>query len=253
MDRQIKIKSKKASFTLEAAVVIPLVTGFFVVLLMFFRILQIQTQVQEALVMAGRKTAVMATDCGGTWEFVNAQLQFRKCMEDMDLISQYVQGGSSGIVLESIGAEDEFITLRASYRVQMPVSFFYIKGILIRQAGSIRKWTGSATGSGLSDGDWVYVTPDGEAYHNTKSCRYLDLSIKSFKMAEIKDLRNKDGEKYRMCDGCVAEISGDFWCYVTDYGECYHADLRCSGLKRTVYRIRRYDTGGRKGCSKCVK
>ena len=63
VDRQIKIKSQKASFTLEAAVVIPLVTGFFVVLLMFFRILQIQTQVQEALVMAGRKTAVMATDC----------------------------------------------------------------------------------------------------------------------------------------------------------------------------------------------
>lgn len=247
------MKLQKASFTLEAAVVIPLVTGFLVVLLMFFRILQIQTLVQEAIVTAGRKTAVMAADSGETWEFVNAQLQFRKCMEDSELITRYVQGGSSGILLEPFGTEREFINMRASYRVQMPVSFFYIKGVLIRQAGSVRKWTGSAKGGVLSDEDWVYVTPDGEAYHSTKRCRYLDLSIKSFKTAEIRELRNKDGEKYRMCDWCVAEISDDSWCYVTDYGQCYHQNLRCSGLKRTIYRIRRSDTGGRKGCSKCAK
>ena len=42
----------KASYTLEAAVIIPMVAGFFAVLLLFFRILQIETQVQEALVLS---------------------------------------------------------------------------------------------------------------------------------------------------------------------------------------------------------
>ena len=39
----------KGSYTLEAAVIIPVAAVFFLTLLFFFRVLQIQTEVQEAL------------------------------------------------------------------------------------------------------------------------------------------------------------------------------------------------------------
>lgn len=39
--------------------------------------------------------------------------------------------------------------------------------------------------------------------------------------------------------------------YVTDYGTCYHSDLACSGLKRTIYLILLEETGGKRACGKC--
>ena len=40
----------KGSYTLEAAVILPMMAGFFVAILFFFRVLQIQTGVQEATI-----------------------------------------------------------------------------------------------------------------------------------------------------------------------------------------------------------
>ena len=51
----------KGSYTLEAAVIFPLVAGFLVSILFFFRVLQIGTSVQCALTYAGRMTAVEAS------------------------------------------------------------------------------------------------------------------------------------------------------------------------------------------------
>ena len=48
----------KGSYTLEAAVVIPLVAAYLVTVLSFFIILNIQCAVDEALLYTGRKTAV---------------------------------------------------------------------------------------------------------------------------------------------------------------------------------------------------
>ena len=48
----------KGSYTLEAAVIIPVAAVFFLTLLFFFRVLQIQTEVQEALNYASRKQHV---------------------------------------------------------------------------------------------------------------------------------------------------------------------------------------------------
>ena len=45
---------RKGSYTIEAAVVIPLAAGFLVSMLFFFRIIQVQASVDEALIFAGR-------------------------------------------------------------------------------------------------------------------------------------------------------------------------------------------------------
>ena len=57
----------KGSYTLEAAVIIPVTAVFFLTLLFFFRVLQIQTEVQEALNYASRKTACEAAAVSDFW------------------------------------------------------------------------------------------------------------------------------------------------------------------------------------------
>ena len=244
-------KWKKASFTLEAAVVIPLVAGFFAVILMFFRILQIETQVQSCLIYAGRMAAVQADGKKEEGVLAHAAVLFYKRAAGQELFEQYVRGGRMGISLAGSKASGDYISLKAGYRIKIPIGFFYINAISLSQDSTSRKWTGTEAGKGLEDGEWVYMTPEGTVYHRKKTCTYLDLSIKSCMAAQVGQRRNQSGQKYRVCMQCAGKNNGKTWVYITDYGDCYHADPACSGLKRTVYHIPLSDVGGRGACSKC--
>ena len=51
----------KASYTLEAAVIFPLVAGFFVFILFFFRVIQVESQVKAALYYSSRMSALASS------------------------------------------------------------------------------------------------------------------------------------------------------------------------------------------------
>jgi hypothetical protein len=237
---------------LEAAVVIPLVAGFLAVLLMFFRVLEVETQIYSALSYAGRKTAAMTTveDYEGA-ELAMAEVYFREALSEYGSVSDYVQGGIYGISLLSSDFSGDYVCLKANYRVVFPVGFFDVKGISLFQESKNRKWTGS-DGSADEEDPWVYITETGRVYHSTRECRYLDLSIQSVYYGQLEDLRNKNDHKYYACELCGGgEISSVQTLYITDYGTTYHTNLQCSGLKRTIYQVRKSEAGNRSGCSKC--
>jgi hypothetical protein len=236
---------------LEAAVVIPLVAGFLAILLMFFRVLEVETQIYSALSYAGRKTAAMTTveDQEGA-ELVTAEVYFRKALSEYESVSDYVQGGISGISLLSSDFSGDYVCLKANYRVVFPVGFFDVKGISVFQESKNRKWTGSAGSVDEAD-PWVYITETGRVYHSTRECGYLDLSIQSVYYGQLESRRNKNNHKYYACELCGGEISPVQVLYITDYGTTYHTNLQCSGLKRTIYQVRKSEAGNRSGCSKC--
>ncbi len=119
----------------------------------------------------------------------------------------------------------------------------------------MRKWTGydvTKNQESESEEEWVYITPHGESYHNSRDCRYLSLKIKSALVEEIGEYRNKSGEIYRICESCKAgSIKGI--CFYTEYGNRYHVSLNCSGLKRTVQTVKKSEVGSRHACSGCCK
>lgn len=240
----------KGSYTLEAAVIIPILAFFFVTILFFFRVLQVQTQVQEALDYAGRKTACVASSVSPeAGLFTSAEGYFRKELEQYPLTERFVKGGRNGVTLLQSDMKDNYVSLQASYYMKVPVSFFTVKGVMITQGSRSRKWTGDRT-DGTTE-DYVYVTEHGKVYHRDRKCHYLDLSIQTVNIAQIKGLRNKDGHKYYACSDCVVTNSGKKQVFITDYGTCYHDSLSCSGLKRTIYLIPISEVGGRGPCSKC--
>ncbi|MDD6481003.1 MAG: pilus assembly protein [Lachnospiraceae bacterium] len=241
---------QKGSYTLEAAVILPLMAGFFVAILFFFRVIQIQTQVQEALIYASRKTACEASAVESPIALrASAEAFFRKELSKYELPDKYIKGGNTGISLLRSDMSKQYIDIQADYFVKLPINFFFVKGIEISQASKSRKWTGDCENGCVED--YVYVTETGVVYHRNRNCSYLDLTIQAVNSAETGGLRNKSGHKYYACAECAANCNTPSVVYITDYGTCYHASLSCSGLKRTVYMISISDVGARGPCSKC--
>ena len=240
----------RGSYTLEAAVVLPLMAGFFAAILFFFRVLQIQTQVQESLIYASRRTACEASCTESPavlW--ASAEAYFRSEIGKYELPKRYVNGGTPGISLMQSNVSNCYIGLQADYQINLPIHFFSVDGVRISQKSNSRKWTGDAD-DGIQE-DYVYVTENGTVYHKNRMCPYLDLSIRAVDAAGLDDLRNKSDHKYYACSECVAKEVHSGMVYITDYGTCYHTSLTCSGLKRTVYIIPLSEVGGKGPCSKC--
>lgn len=244
------------SLTVEAAIIIPLVTAFFVLLLFFFRIMQVQLVVQDALSDTARMLALYA----GTEEQIS-NVQYlalakgsvaAKLSEDKN-VENYVTGELLGISLLESEFEGEEIFLKANYRMKLPFELLGRYYVYLHQQVCYRKWTGwkERQAAGTEHIVYVYVTETGKVYHQTSSCPYLDLSIRSVKLAEVQRIRNESGQKYRKCNECAEENVEKSEVYITSYGECYHDSLSCSGLKRTIYKIELKNVGGRNKCRKC--
>lgn len=241
---------RNGSYTLEMAVVLPMVAVFLVSILFFFRVLQVQTQVQEALVYASRKTATQASATNSTpILFAAAEIYFSKEVQQYKEYRQYVGDSLGGVSLLLSDMDGPEITIRADYFIKLPIPFFKVKGMRVTQTSTSRKWTGDR--ELWSDEDYVYVTEHGTVYHCNRNCRYLDLSIRMVEYAQIGTLRNKNEHKYNDCNQCVAKNKAYQQVYITDYGEVYHATLSCSGLKRTVYMVSKSEVGNKGPCSKC--
>ena len=162
---------------------------------------------------------------------------------------KYIRGGKHAITMAKSDLSGNYINLQVNYYIKIPISFFEVKGVGICQKSKSHKWIGDRTDGKQSD--YVYVTKHGTVYHRSRKCHYLDLSIKSADYAQISSMRNKNEHKYSACSGCVAKNHVAGKVYVTDYGTCYHSDLACSGLKRTIYLILLEETGGKRACGKC--
>lgn len=249
--KRARIKTLSASLTVEAAVIIPLVAAFFVAILMFFRIIQIQGAVQEALVYTCRKTAASTLLENDFESLAQSQIIFRKNLLNQKIVEKYVVNGSDGISLIKSELSGEFVSLHAIYHIKIPIGFFHLNSISMEQTTQSRKWIGMDPKESNALKTYVYVTEYGTVYHMSTKCSFLDLTIKDCNISEISNLRNKNGHKYSPCNRCVEERDESETLYITDYGTCYHTDPSCSALKRTVYKIPFTEIGARTKCKKC--
>ena len=240
----------KGSYTLEAAVVIPLVTAYIVLLLFFFSILEIQWKVDEALLFAGRKTAVESSIVDSQEAlFLSAEAYLLYALQDEALVEKYIKHGSFGIHLWKSDFQGDNIILRAEYVIKLPISFGEMGEIKLSSQNMFRKWTGDRV---LEENeDFVYVALHGEVYHKDLTCRSINLSVQSTTIEKVSFLRGKNGQKYKECLRCTWKKNSKERVYYTDYGEWYHKDIACSSIKRTVDKISIEDIGERRPCSFC--
>jgi hypothetical protein len=246
------IRSVKASITLEAAIVVPLVAGFLAMLLFWFRVLEVETEVYEALAYASRQTAAVGrlSDSEAA-ELAMAEGFFLSKLSKAETAGNYLSSAQKAVMLVGSKLDGDYVDLIADYRIGLPIGFFSVRNIHIRQESKSRKWTGSASDG--TDDVYVYVTETGTVYHLTKECKYLDLSIQTANASELGTLSNKSGHKYSACNRCAAKNNIPKIVYITDYGDNYHDSLGCSGLKRTISVVLKSEVEDKNLCSKCKK
>ncbi len=249
-----------ASYTVEAAVVLPLFLGALVLLLFFFRVMSVQWGIQRALEDTSRLLAVTADgslehsaehgerDLSGV-----AVAGILLGIREYHVPVSYIRGGMLGIDLTDSSLEGNYVDLRARYTVEFPLKFFGDLRWEITQSARNRKWVGYDPTEDRWDGRYVYVTAYGSVYHATVSCSYLNPSIHSVDISAVGERRNQDGSRYQQCGECAGRTGTGSGVYITDYGTAYHKTLDCSGLKRTVYRVAYEDVGGYAPCQKCAK
>lgn len=273
---------KQASFTVEAAVVLPFFVCFLVFIMYFFRILQVQTGVAQALQYAGRK---VAAECykqndikqerenlvnhsnypGGSEQetysdsesfsvatMLKARLCFKHQLTKQNCPLQFINGGINGISLLQSDFSGNHIELKAIYKMKVPIHLLGKFQYKIVQEVKCRKWTGYQIGQDSeADDSWLYYTQYGTVYHASRSCTHLDLSIQGIPYSQVENNRNQSGGKYHPCEKCGSQFFNNTMVYITNYGERYHTSLTCSGLKRRIYMIKKSKATEKRMCTKC--
>ncbi len=244
----------EGSYMTELAVGIPFFVGFLLLLLFFFRVLAVEQEVGNALLVSGRKLAVISCQEGENpmETSLTAKAMLLKNLPKDSFAAAFIRGGRSGISLKNSDFSGNYIRLKADYRIRFPLGLFGKKELHITQNAVCRKWTGESRANPFEE--IVFVTKNGMVYHKNRDCTYLKPSIESIPESAAAGLRNADGGKYYSCRACrKGKNTNTKVVYITKYGNRYHGRKNCSRIRRTVFAVHLSKTEARRACSKCGK
>lgn len=228
---------KRASLTVEAAVVLPVFLLAMTMVISVIDICRIKTEGQAELTQQAKKLSMYAYATPGIYE-------------------------------------DEYVDLYKVENYELPVKLFPFKTIKIALRARVHTWTGRSeneeNGSDSSDvetGEMVYVTDRETVYHTHEDCSHLNLTIIQTSKNALSSLRNENGGKYYACEKCCGEnggekdshnsandgenIYGSGTYYVSESGNAYHVSLNCSSLKRTTKLVKKIEVGHLDECERC--
>jgi hypothetical protein len=139
-------------------------------------------------------------------------------------------------------------------RVKIPFLGANIFQVSLYQQMKINNYKGRSMVSENRDiAEYVYIAENGRVYHTERGCVYLNPEIRSMGFQTAMLQRNSSGAKYKLCKSCGQNIvfTESTTVYITPFGDSYHATKNCSGLKRTIHKVKRSETGKMGACSKC--
>ena len=263
--------SPAASVTVEASIVLPIFIFFFMNVIGAFDILKLQCDMEAALHESGMQIAETAAVTGlsggrdgsskegtvkGIASSAYAAKLVREYLGEKYLDKSPITGGSRGVSFKesALNSNGDVIDIVASYKVHPTFgiagftdfgmeSRFYGHGMTgYDPAGTVEAERGESE-------ELVYITDSGSVYHKSLSCSHLRLRIESVPKDGVKNKRNKDRKKYYPCEHCGSHNCTTV--YITGYGDKYHSDPNCSGLKRTIRTVPISEAAGRRPCSEC--
>ncbi len=247
------VPGSRASITIEASLVIPIFLFAILCLIYTMEIQALQIQIRFAVENAAKEEAAQM----GVVPVVNAVRLKHNIVNQIGkerLDHSIIINGAEGIRCNQsyLSVFHDEIHVKAQYKIRLPFPKFTKMELPLHQELIVKAWTGKKNKTQEEGADAiVYLTKYGRVYHEDSACTYLAPSINYVSYNKIGKLRNRYGEKYKRCAKCSygKPISG---VYISEQGNKYHHSLNCSGLKRSIYAVKRSEVGGRKGCSKCA-
>ena len=267
--------SFKGSYTIEAAVILPLFITMMVFAMFLFRLFEVQSGVQHAIDTASRTMAVTLGNMANNGEsdtdvdiseedttldgelseagLLTATIAFSGveiAKEKVPLM--FVDGRALGFDFTSTTVEGNYIDIQVDYRMTFPVGLLGKYTYDIHQRARCRKWVGYDKSEDSLYGKYVFITEHGEVYHMNYYCTYLNPSVHRVPIAEVSTRRNKSGGKYYECKRCKSKKANGF-VFLTDYGTAYHNDVNCTEIKHDIKKVLYEDVKNiMRPCSKCA-
>lgn len=249
---------KKASLTVEAAMVFPIFLFAMFLLIYSIKIVELQSKIQYALdetatEMAGYAVAADSKEKGTVQKYVTsityskagALVVFSKYLKKSGADTDMVKKKNAGFSFQAskILENDSEIYLVVKYQIQLP----QVLGINVKVPCIQNAYTRGFTGKTLKEGreeTIVYVTTGQEVYHTNRQCTHLVLSIERVEASKV----NK--KKYSLCEVCKSKEQEAF-VYITSEGTKYHKTLSCKSLKRVIERVKLSKVSDRRLCKRC--
>ncbi len=207
-----KLWMRKASITIEAALILPFFIG---VLLSFF-----------ALFLRYEQASELAFSLAGEAK----QLAVIKGLAEEKTV-------------------DPKVFLIRAERMDSELKLPFTENRFHYETASCRAWVGFREGEEEPEEMMVYITPNGMVYHLWADCTHLKLSIQKVTLIKAQSIENQYGSKYRKCERCKQSMG--VFVYITEEGDCYHATNSCSGLKRDVRCVPVSTVTDRGCCQRC--
>lgn len=259
---------KKASVTVEAALVLPMLIIFSLQLFSAFEMMTIYCRMETALGETAGEVATFLYAMQGEQTPENSLLISETFVrEEMirkvglsEINNSVITGGILGLSLFrcDVAKDGENVDLILTYLVSPRYSVGLMGNMTLVNHCQIKAWNGyeksPAGTSQEEETETVYVTGKGKAYHLYRNCSYLMTDTECILSEEVEGRRNEDGGKYYACELCSKGVSMENTdvCYIATWGNRYHVNPACSALFKNVSEISIKDVGNRHLCSRCA-
>ena len=246
------ILNKKGSVTIEAAFGIPLFLFAALCLIWLIEIQSIKISITAAAQSAA-KSAAEDTAVIPVLNTIKLKSDIVSLIGEDRINRSIIRGGSSGISCwkSYVSPATGEMNIKVEYDIMVPIPVIGSPSASLEEKFTISSWNGRNNEQmGGENREIVYMTENGSVYHEDYNCSYLRLSLRYVPYEELGSIRNESGGRYHACEKCVigSAMTG---VYITENGNKYHNTLGCSGLKRTIYAVKRSEAGGVGGCSRC--
>lgn len=253
-----------ASMTVEASIIVPLFIFCMINLLFGLQVMETSSRITAALHETGNEICsygyAFEKGVGDSIAISASSLVYVSSKVAKHLGPTVdkrggIKGGISGISYlgSKIMTEGNIVKIVITYSLKFPVNM-NIKTYRIRDSYYGHAWTGYDGNNyeleKISEDPIVYITPSGTVYHTNIQCSHLNPKLKATDINSVSDERNNSGAKYYACEICGNGINFGA-VYITDYGNRYHVNTNCSGIKRNIFTVHLSEVGGRRACSTC--
>jgi len=247
-----EISSEEGSATLEAAIIIPLLLCVLVGILLWGKVFLVHQEIETALMETARQLArqealLTMKEQEGTG-VLGAAVLFSGNRKQGDKIKG-IEVSSVSLLRSEYKKETKEIYLEAQYTIKIPTLLLGTWRLPLKTSVLQKAWNGYAPDLMQGEyGEYVYITEHGRAYHRDSQCYHLHVTIEEVNNA---DAYYNGSTSYRPCEFCVTGEGRKSVLYISEDGECYHEDLSCGGLTRTVSYVEIGQAGGRTPCADC--
>ena len=258
---RIKTSQAPGSMTVEAAFVLPLFLFFFLHLAGVMEMLRLHGRLEAALWNVGNQMTLYTEtfrdegeslpDMAISYLLVHnriAEFLGEDYLEKSPLV--YGAGGLNYLRSEYMDAE-ECVDIVVTYQVEPVVSIFPFRYRRMNSRYYARCWTGYDVADTENAVRYVYVTSQGEVWHETPECSHIHHEVISAPVSQISEKKNIRGYGYTLCEFCEDEPRGKY-VYFTKGGEKYHFLESCSAIYKDIRAVEWYEGLPYRACSRCV-